>query len=324
MKDIFFFEAFEEEQEQLKRFMPDNINAGFTEKTIQEYGKNNPPAEIISVRTQSAIPVEWSKSLSGILTRSTGYDHIHKYWSKCRIKVNAGYLPLYCNRAVAEQALTLWMTLLRKLPQQTEQFLSFKRDGLTGAEAESKRLLVVGVGNIGYEIVKIARGLGMKVNGVDIVLRHSDVNYVSIDTGIKEADIVVCAMNLTNENRGYFSYDLLKKSKKGAVFINIARGELSPPEALLRLITEKHLGGIGIDVYDHESELAVSLRTGNKSSDEKVDAYLKLVKLPNVIMTPHNAFNTNESVIRKSEQSIQQIVHYFDKRDFLWKVPDIE
>jgi len=324
MKDVFFFEAFEEEQETLKKLLPSTIDSGFTDRTIQEYGEATPPSKLISIRTQSILPVEWSEALSGILSRSTGYDHIHNYWQKCKCRVKAGYLPLYCNRAVAEQALTLWMSLLRKLPQQTKQFLSFRRDGLTGIEAVSKTVLVVGVGNIGYEIVKIARGLEMSVEGVDIVHRHNDVNYVPIDRGIERADIIVCAMNLTQENRGYFSYDLLKRVKKGAIFINIARGELSPPEPLLRLIADGHLGGVGIDVYDNESELAVSLRTGNKSSDEKVNAYLNLLKFPNVIMTPHNAFNTKESVKRKSEQSIEQVMYFIDKGEFLWKVPDVQ
>ena len=324
MKDVFFFEAFEEEQEQLKKFLPDNIDAEFTDKTIQEYGAREIPAKLISVRTQSAIPVEWSKSIEGILSRSTGYDHIHKFWQQCVNKVKAGYLPLYCNRSVAEQALILWMALLRKVPQQTTQFLSFRRDGLTGIEAVSKKVLVVGVGNIGHEIVKIARGLEMDVEGVDILKKYDDVHYVQIEEGIKKADIIVCAMNLTNENRDYFSYELLKKSKKGVIFINIARGELSPPEPLLKCIKDKHLGGVGIDVYDHESELAVSLRTGKKSKDEKVNAYMNLIKYPNVIMTPHNAFNTRESVKRKSEQSVQQVINFLGKREFIWQVPDVK
>ena len=234
--NVFFYEAFEEEAEALKHYLPNYIKAGFTWKTIQEHGDSEPSAPVISIRTQSVIPGSWAGKLSGILSRSTGYDHIKTYLHKCRANIPCGYLPLYCSRAVAEQAMLLWMSLLRKLPQQMKQFTNFYRDGLTGYECEHRTLLVVGVGNVGYEVVRIGEGLGMKVLGVDIVKKHPSVSYVSIEEGIVQADIIVCAMNLTPENSGYFNYNLLKKAKQGAIFINIARGELSPSAALLLLL----------------------------------------------------------------------------------------
>ena len=128
--DIFFFEAFEEEQAALKKYNDSQFDAGYSWKTIQEYGANEPPADIISVRTQSQIPLEWAGKLKAILTRSTGFDHLTAYRQESDAEnLKCGYLPLYCNRAVAEQALTLWMALLRKLPRQINHFQSFKRDG---------------------------------------------------------------------------------------------------------------------------------------------------------------------------------------------------
>ena len=319
--DVFFFEAFEEEADALKKLMPKEIQAGFSWKSIQEYGMDEPPCKLISIRTQSVLPTEWSRRLKGILTRSTGYDHIESYLRNSPKHVHCGYLPLYCKRSVAEQAMLMWMSLLRKLPKQIVKFPHFNRDGLTGQECEGKALLVVGVGNIGYEVVKISRGLGMNVRGVDIVQKHDSVNYVSIDEGIRDADIVVCAMNLTSENHGYFDYPCLKKTKPGALFINIARGEMSPSADLLRVLEEDHLGGIGLDVYNHESELAVSLRNARSSADDDVQATLKLAEHPRVLLTPHNAFNTREAVERKVSQSIQQVTHFLEHGQFLWTVP---
>jgi len=321
MFDVFFYEAFEEEVEALKRYSPQNISVGFTAKTIQEYGDSQPCSPLVSIRTQSIIPLSWAKNLSGILSRSTGYNHINQYLKECKKDIPCGYLPLYCNRSVAEQAMLLWMSISRKLPQQIQSFAGFNRDGLTGQECEHKTLLVVGVGNIGYEVVRIGTGLGMKVIGVDIVRKHSSVSYVSIQEGLAKADIVVCAMNLTPDNSRYFHYDLLKKAKQGAIFINIARGEMSPSTDLLALIKENHLGGIGLDVYDRESELAVSSRTGNCTNDEQVRATLELAKHPNVILTPHNAFNTHQAVDRKARHSIQQISAFLEKGTFIWPVP---
>lgn len=319
--DIFFYEVFEEEGQALKRYMPPHIAAGFSCKTIQEHGNITLPAFVISIRTQSIIPTSWAPKLSGILTRSSGYNHIVAYRQKSKKNIPCGYLPSYCSRSVAEQTMLLWMSLLRKLPQQISKFSHFHRDGLTGLECEHKTLLVVGVGNIGYEIVRIGNGLGMEVLGVDIIKKYSSVSYVSIEQGLARANIIVCAMNLTSDNLGYFNYQMLKKAEPGAIFVNIARGEMSPSADLLRLLDENHLAGVALDVYNQESELAVSLRTGRSSSNKEVQATLALSKRENVILTPHNAFNTREAVDKKAKYSIQQIEHFFEKGNFIWPVP---
>ncbi|MEZ4687126.1 MAG: NAD(P)-dependent oxidoreductase [Bacteroidia bacterium] len=166
---VFFYEAFEEEAEAIKHYLPEGIDAGFTWKTIQEYGKTEPPAPIISLRTQSVIPPAWAGNLDAILSRSTGYDHLRDYRDEYAPGLALGYLPLYCNRAVAEQAMLMWMALASQIPQQLEHFQRFHRDGLTGRETAKKTLLVVGVGNIGYEVVRIGKGLDMQVLAVDLI-----------------------------------------------------------------------------------------------------------------------------------------------------------
>ncbi len=322
LHDLFFYEAFEEEQAALKSFLPDTISAGFTTATIQEAGHTAPPARIISLRTQSVIPSAWSDMMDALLSRSTGYDHLLAYRAATGTSAALAYLPLYCARAVAEQALLLWLALNRKLPRQIDQFKTFHRDGITGSEVAGKKLLVVGVGNIGSEIVRIGEGLGMTVWGVDPDRKHDFVDYVEYDSKKAEADIIVCAMNLTRENRGYFNADKLSGIKLDSLFINIARGELSPPDVLLDKLENGQLGGVGIDVYDAESELAIALRTGHSSENPIVRTVLELKELPNVICTPHNAFNTREAVMRKSEQSIQQAESFLQTGRFIWNVPD--
>jgi D-lactate dehydrogenase len=220
--DVYFYEAFEEEVEALWRRLPLPLEAGFTGKTIQEQGDLEPPARLISIRTQSVLPKEWGAKLSGIVSRTTGYDHLVGQQIPC------GYLPLYCSRAVAEQAIMLMLALWRRLPQQMAQFPRFHRDGLTGCECEGKNLLVVGVGNIGSEVARIGQGLSMNVRGVDILQKHPFVNHVSIEEGLPWADAIVCCMNLTAENARYFRYETLKQAKPGVLFINVARGEFSP------------------------------------------------------------------------------------------------
>lgn len=321
--DVFFFEAFAEEQEALMAALNKNVKAGYTWKTIQEWGQETVPAGMISIRTQSIIPPAWADQLTAVLSRSTGYDHIHNFLEQTGATIPCGHLPLYCNRAVAEQAMLMWMSLMRRLPQQMKNFWRFNRDGLTGGECYNKTLLIVGVGNIGSEVAKIGRGLGMTVLGVDIVQRYEDVDYVEIEEGMARADVVVCAMNLTKLNQGYFTYELLKKAQPGVIFINIARGELASTDDILKLVQEGHLGGVGLDVYAQENELAVALRAGVKDDALlNVRAIFKLKEFGNVLFTPHNAFNTREAVQRKSEQSARQIEHFLANGRFIWPVPD--
>ncbi len=213
--------------------------------------------------------------------------------------------------------------LLRKLPAQIRQFRSFERDGLTGRECAGRTLFVVGVGNIGSEACRMGKALGMRVLGHDIVERFGDISYVDIGEGMARADMVICAMNLTGDNSGYFGRELLKRARAGLVFVNVARGELSPVGVLLQLLDEGHLGGVGLDVYDDESSLAVALRAGGRGDDSRVRDCLELSSRPNVILTPHNAFNTVEALERKSLQSAEQAASFLANRKFIWEVPDV-
>jgi D-lactate dehydrogenase len=305
--DVYFYEAFKEEVESLRLRVPADWRVEFTWKTIQEAGDTDPPAQLISIRTQSTIPVRWLTKLSGVLSRTTGYDTVRS------LSVPCGYLPSYCSRAVAEQAMLLWMALLRKLPVQIQRFARFDRDALTGSECAGKKLLVVGVGNIGSEVIKLGVGLGMVVRGVDLIEKYPSTSYVSIEEGLPWADIIVCAMNLTPDNVGYFDYASLQRARPGVYFVNVARGEHAPTADLVRLLDEGHLAGAALDVYENEGALATALRAGQGT--------FPLAGRPNVILTPHNAFNTQEAVERKAEQSVQQIEHFLRHGKFLWSVP---
>jgi len=319
MPDVFFYEAFEEEAESLRQLLPPTITAGYTVRTIQEAAHAEPPARFISTRNQSHIPLDWADKLDAILTRSTGFDHLAAY-AAASPQVALGYLPLYCHRAVAEQAMLLWMALLRRLPRQIRQFHDFHRDGLTGAECQGRTLAVVGVGYIGHEVCRIGHALGMTVLGVDLDPRHADIEYVPIDLALAQADVLVCAMDLNETNRGYFDMTKWRQTKPGVIFVNISRGELSPSTALLESLNAGLLSGVGLDVYDHEAALAVALRGKSVPDDPEALAALELATRDDCICTPHNAFNTLEAVERKSDHSVQQIVAYLQSGQFLWPV----
>lgn len=309
--DIFFYEAFEEEVPALRRHLDPSWRVGFTSATIQEQADDAPPSPVISIRTQSVIPPAWATSLRGIQTRATGYDHLLAFQRAVRNAPPCGSLPKYCGRAVAEHAAMMWLALLRKLPRQIEQFDHFHRDGLTGREAQYKTLLVVGAGDIGHHIANIGHGLGMNVIANDVVQRHAGLRYVPLDEGIRAADIIVCAMNLNAANLGLFDYDRLRHARRGCIFINVSRGEISPPQDLLRLLDDNILGGVGLDVFEDEPGLATALRQQRESPTPAHEAIQSLRSRDNVILTPHNAFNTVESTERKSADSARELVHFF-------------
>jgi D-lactate dehydrogenase len=321
MPDVFFYEAFQEEAEALRGLLPANITADYTDATIQESGHAAPPARLISIRTQSQIPRAWATQLDAILSRSTGYDHLVAYAAATGAPLALGYLPLYCHRAVAEQAMLMWMALLRRLPRQVAQFRTFHRDGITGRECAGRTLVVVGVGHIGHEVCALGRALGMRVLGVDVDERHADVSYTDIATALPQADVVVSAMDLNRMNLGYFDAAKWRRVKPGAVFVNVSRGELSPSTTLLAALEAGQLAGVGLDVFDHEVTLASSLRSGTPIADLEVAATLALANRDDCILSPHNAFNTAEAVHRKSEHSVEQIVAFRERGAFLWPSP---
>jgi D-lactate dehydrogenase len=308
---VYFFEVFEEEREALTRYLPKYWEVGFTDKTIQESGCNLPPARVISIRTQSVIPLLWSSHLDGILSRSAGYDHLTRFLASASKPMSCGHLFRYSGRAVAEHAAMMWLALLRRLPRQQQAIRTFQRDHMTGYECKGRTLAVFGVGDIGYQVGQIGCGLGMKVIGVDVEHRHQDVHYVDKLTAVTTADIIVCSMNLNETNRGYFSPEVIAMFRPETIFINVARGEFALSSDLLQALRGHRLGGVGLDVYAEESTISPALRSGVTSDHPEWVAFKELLTRDDVIMTPHNAFNTVESLSRKSEQSVRQLQHFF-------------
>ena len=243
-----FYEAFVEEQELLQQFLSPDVAAVFTPATIQESGDVIPPTRLISVRTQSRLPLAWAKHLDGVLSRSVGYDHLTAYRQTVQAQapnIRYGYLPDYCRRAVAEQAILFVMALRRKLRRQTTQFATFDRDNLTGQDCWGAKMLVLGVGRIGGEVVKVSRALGMDVRGVDIDPRRKDLVYCSLEEGLAWADILVCALPRTEQTVGLVDRQLLQQARPGLVLVNIGRGEVTPLADLSSALEQKCFRGRG-------------------------------------------------------------------------------
>ena len=305
-----FYECFKEEQAAIKQRLPKKVTAVFTEYTIQASGDKEPPGTLISIRTQSQIPDNWSGKLKGILTRAQGYDHLIAYRKKTKTQAALGYLGGYCARAVAEQAVMAMLCLMRKLNQQRENFQSFSRGGLTGVECLGKNALIVGVGHIGKEIVRVAHALGLNVKGVDVKKTIKNLEYVNLSRGIVWADVIFVAADLNDKTQRMIDYKLLKRSRRKPFLINVARGEITPAADLCRLLKANILSGLYLDVFENESRLAGYLSGNSKAKDKTINALLKLSKDKNVLFTPHNAFNSKEALARKAALSVEAITSF--------------
>ena len=316
-----FYEVFQEEAMALRKYVGHKYHAEFTADTTQLGGQDKPPAPVISIRTQSLIPDSWAKHLKGIHARSVGYEHVLQYEERNGVRLASGYLPNYCSRSVAEHALLLMMELLKKSVKQHAQFASFNRDNLTGSELLHKNLLVVGVGNIGSEVVALGRGVAMQVKGVDIVRNDKELDYVTLDQGVEWADVIVCALPNARETIGMLGYDVLKNAKPGLVLVNVSRGEVSPIRDMKQLLDEGVLAGLGLDVFEEENILGDYLRTGRGSLSDSGKIILELAHRENTVFTPHNGFNTHESVDRKARQSCEAVSEFLNKGRFPHPVP---
>lgn len=313
---VFFYEVFDEEADALRRHLPSSWSCGMTAAAIQETDHRVPPAPVISIRTQSVIPASWAPHLGGILSRSAGYDHLERFLATASSPVPAGHLFAYSGRAVAEHAALLWMALLHRLPAQQRAIARFQRDHLTGRECVNRTLCVFGAGDIGGHIASIGRGLGMTVFAVDPVRRWPELTYLEKNEAMAAADIAVCAMNLNDSNDRYFDPATLARLKPGTILVNIARGEFTRCTDLLPALREGHLGGVGLDVYAAEPLIAAHLRAGTTTDHPEYRAFTELRTRDDVIMTPHNAFNTLEAVERKSIQSVRQLAYFMKHRNF--------
>ena len=311
-----FYEVFSEEEAELRRQLADlSARASFSPLTIQESGHPAPSNALISIRTQSRLPATWWPGTRALLTRSTGYDHLLPLAGQPGAPPLAA-LPEYCSRAVAEQAVLLWMALRRRLPDQLRQMARFDREHLTGRECAGASLALFGVGRIGSEIAGLARALGLAVVGVDPIKRQADLTYLSPQHALAQADIVVASMNLTPANRGYFDEARWNQVRPGAVFVNVARGELSPPGPLLNALRSGRLAGAALDVYDGEDALGAALRAAGPTAAPP--PWPELLAHPAVLCTPHNAFNTAEALVRKCDFTVQQCRTFLEKQAFRW------
>lgn len=316
---IAFFEVTNIEKKKFENALQGNEILVF-EKTIQEvdieYYKD---CEIICVFIHSEVTkdiINQMKNLKLICTRSTGTDHIDiETCNKKEIKIKN--VPLYGENTVAEHTFALILSLSRKIHKSYVRSVQgkFSTDGLQGFDLEDKTIGIIGGGRIGLHVARIAKGFGMHVRVYDInqdnfLAELINFKYASLDELLKTSDIVTLHVPLNKYTEHIISKDSLKKFKKGALLINTARGSLVDTEALLDALKDGTLSGAGLDVIEGE-ELLIEENIFNSPVEKAaklIVASKQLLDNENVVLTPHNAFNSIEAVNRIIDTTINNIL----------------
>ena len=245
-----------------------------------------------------------------IALRCAGYNNVdvqHAYR-----KIHVSHVPAYSPYAVAEHTAALLLTSIRRIHKaynRTRDF-NFSLSGLTGFDLHGKTVGVIGTGKIGRIFVDICRGFGMNVIAYDAYpAADSGINYVTLDELFERSDIISLHCPLTEETKHMINAAAIEKMKKGVVILNTSRGGLIDAEALLEGIKARKVGAACLDVYEEEADIFFEDRSGHILNDELLS---RLISMPNVIVTSHQAFLTEEALNNIAETTINNIRSYFE------------
>ncbi len=274
--------------------------------------------EIVCIFVHSKITAEIIDSLSKlkhIVTRSVGIDHIDK--KACnRRGIKIWNIRDYGPHTVAEHTLSLMLAIVRNLSNivKNAEHGNYYADPEKNRELKNKVLGIIGTGMIGAEVAKRAHAFDMKIlahdhNKPKELTRDYGVEFKSFQDVLKHADIITLHVPMTDENRHMINTKTISSMKKKAYVINTARGGLIDSVALLKAIQTGKIAGAGLDVLDGEEFIFPEhpARPKTKEEKSKVLAGKRLTSHPNVIVTPHAAFGSLESLQRIRQKTVEII-----------------
>lgn len=249
-----------------------------------------------------------------IALRCAGFNNVDMKYAFGKIHVLR--VPQYSPYAVAEHAMALLLTSIRRIHKsyiRTKDF-NFSLSGLTGFDLYNKTIGVIGTGKIGQVFIDICKGFKMNVLGYDKfpnkeLEEKGIMKYVSLDELFIKSDIISLHCPLTEETYHIINSESIEKCKKGVVIINTSRGGLIDTEALINGIKSRKIGAACLDVYEEEADFFFEDYSNHIVED---DLLARLISLPNVIVTSHQAFLTKEALENIAETTINNIKEFFE------------
>jgi D-lactate dehydrogenase len=260
--------------------------------------------EVIDILSKNGVKV--------IAMRCAGYNNVD--FQEAYGKINIVRVPGYSPNAVAEHAMALLLTLNRRVHRaynRTREY-NFSLNGLVGFDLYGKTVGVIGTGKIGQVFISICKGFGMKVLAYDpYPVKGQEINYVSLEEILEQSDILSLHCPLTESTYHLLNHETLSKVKDGAILINTSRGALIESEALLQALQSQKIGGACLDVYEEETDLFFEDFSNVIIKDNTLSL---LLSLPNVIITSHQAFLTEEALKSIAETTINNLKAYFENK----------
>ncbi len=293
----------------------------FSNETIDKV-KVPDDVEILSVFIYSKITKEVIDSLPDlklIATRSTGFDHIDVAYANSK-GITVCNVPSYGEESVSEYTIMLMLALARRLRETIDNVEKgvYKTSNLRGIELAGKTLGVIGTGRIGTRTALLAKCFGMDVICYDAKpnqkLVDAGIRYVAFEELLSNSDFVTLHVPYLPSTHHLINMDNIKLFKKGSFIVNTSRGKVVETESIIYGLKQKILAGAAIDTFESEEiVMEEHLLWDADLSAETLKKALEinyLLKHPNVIITPHNAYNTKEGLQRILDTTLENIAAF--------------
>lgn len=231
-------------------------------------------------------------------------------------KIRVVRVPQYSPYAVAEHAVALLLNINRKIYKSYQRVkkYNFSLDGLLGFDVHGKTIGVIGTGRIGKAFINIMKGFGTEIIAYDLfkdekASEELGFKYVELDELLEKSDIISLHCPLTKETENIINKDTIRKMKDGAIIINCSRGKLVNTDDLIEELSTGKIGGVGLDVYEDEEEFFLRDMSNSYKRDKNLSI---LISMPNVIITSHQAFFTNEALNKIASDTCENIKQIFN------------
>lgn len=311
---IYFFEVEKSDEIMVKKAFPQAkiTSEPLTIKNVKKY-KDAQVVCVFIYSDLSAKTIESFTDLKMIVTRSVGYNHINLGVAE-KMNTIVCSVPDYGSHVIAEHAFALLLSSARNVIEGEERTEKnqFDRKGLRGIALRGKTLAVIGTGKIGMHVCRIASlGFQMNVLAYDVYPNQDKAkdyhfNYVdSLDDLWKEADFISLHTPLFPTTEHMINEKAIRKMKKGVTIVNTARGELIDTPALIKGVKSGQIAHVALDVIEHETN---------------IQKHEEILHLENVIVTPHIAFYTDDSIGRLYDESIESIQELMTGKDIVHQV----
>ena len=244
-----------------------------------------------------------------IALRCAGFNNVDT--RACFGKIHVFRVPAYSPYAVAEHAMALLLTINRRTHKayiRTRDF-NFSLQGLAGFDLHGKTVGIIGTGKIGRVFADICKGFGMNILAYDkFPAANSGLHYVDLPELFAKSDIISLHCPLTEETRHIIDAASIAQMKKGVTIINTSRGALVNTEDLITGIKDKKVGAACLDVYEEEGDFFYEDFSGHIVQDDKL---VRLIAMPNVIVTSHQAFLTQEALDSIASTTVDNLKQFF-------------